>query len=123
MLGYINEPLASYRVSLTGLASGSLYKVREFYWAALVEMHRLGGCKEYFREAVFDFFGSVIAISLRDFQFKHVLMWRKRIVTDVGDIANGALFFGSLRAVAKICRSVKKHVQIKLRRPIIFSAR
>lgn len=121
-LGYINKVLVGYRRMSTGIASSSSMVVRNLYWEALLEMHKMKNIPNL-NDATSDFLASIICTSLRSRNFDQIVFWCKVIKRDIGRMNSQILIFGLVKTITKICAYAKKLFLLRMGKMIIFSAR
>ena len=121
-LGYINEVLVGYRRMPTGMASSSSAAVSNLYWEALLEMHETKNTPDI-SNAASDFLASIICGGLRRKNFSQIIIWNKKIKSDIGKSYIRVLISGLIKVIPKMYYYGKKFLFLRMGKMIIFSMR
>ena len=122
-LGYINEPMVSYRIHMGGMASKSASKVLNLYWMALAKAFKNDGATPSMKSAITDFMGTVFCRAIIEKNILTAKKWINVVNSETKISKNHIVTFGLLKAVAKIANSAKKRLQRSLKMPVIFASR
>ena len=123
LLGYINEPLVSYRVLSTGTASKYTKKVTKLYWSALSEAFEQDGISPAMKSAVTDFMGTVFCRAIIEKDPSTAKKWINTIHAETKISKNYIIIFGLFKATAKIVNSAKKRLLRSLNMSVTFASR
>jgi len=122
-LGYINEPLVSYRVNPTGFALKHTNKVTGLYWAAVLEAFEHDGISSTMKSAITDFMGTVFCRAIIERDPLSAKKWIEIIHAKTKISKNYIITFGLFKAGSKIANSAKKRLLRSLNMPVTFASR